>query len=295
MVLSVSDLFIDIRRRLNNAGISSFDLEAKELICAAAGIPPHDFSLHMSMFLSEEVCARANDFAERRIAGEPCAYILGEWDFYGLTFNVNRDVLIPRPDSETLVDVILSLAIKNRDGLRILDLCTGSGCIGISLAVHIPNADVVLGDISENALVVASGNIKKHDLENRVHVIKCDALESADEDMGKFDIIVCNPPYISSKEINQLDISVKDFEPHTALDGGEDGLKFYRSIAKNWKPSLTEGGILIFEAGYNQSQDIIQIMSSNGYSRIESSKDLTGIDRVICGTSFALPLGTDNL
>ena len=287
MVSSVSDLFMDIRHKLSQAGISAFDLEAKELICAAMGVSPQNFSLCMSKFVAEDVCDKAYEFAERRINGEPCAYILGEWDFYGLTFNINKNVLIPRPDTETLVDVVLSLAVKNqKENIRILDLCTGSGCRGSALAVHIHNSNVVLADFSEDALVVASQNIKKHELEDRIQVIKCNALEYADEDLGKFDIIVSNPPYISSDEILTLDNSVKDFEPKMALDGGNDGLKFYRAISRKWKKSLNEGGILAFEAGYTQANDIVKIMADCGYNRIETSKDLSGITRVVCGTAI---------
>lgn len=286
MISTVNELYMDIRKKLRDSGVAAFDLEARELICAACLINPSEFHTVMSKFLSKESYDRVQEFVKRRLDGEPCAYILGEWDFYSLTFNVNKNVLIPRPDTEALVDTALSLGIIKRSDLRILDLCTGSGCIGISLAVHIPNAAVVLGDISDEALEVARSNIEKHSLTERVSAIKCDALRKCDENLGKFDLIVSNPPYIRTGDILKLDNSVKNYEPHLALDGGIDGLNYYRAICENWKQALTEGGMLIFECGFDEAADVADIMIKYKFERVEVSKDLSGVERVVCGTSI---------
>lgn len=286
MISTVNELYMDIRKKLRDAGVTSFELEAKELICAACLINPSEFQSFLPKFLSKESYDRVDEFVKRRLDGEPCAYILGEWDFYSLTFNINKNVLIPRPDTESLVDTALSLGIIKRNNLRILDLCTGSGCIGIALAVHVPSAEVVLGDISDDALGVAKSNIEKHSLAERVTAVKCDALQKFDENLGKFDIIISNPPYIRTGDISSLDNSVRNYEPHLALDGGTDGLNYYRSICDNWKPALTEGGMLIFECGFDEAKDVADIMIKNKFERVEISKDLSGVERVVCGTSI---------
>ena len=281
--MTVGDTYLQARRTLKKNQISGAELEAKEIIAFAAGISKDEIITRGTMFLSEGTLCRINALIERRIAGEPLAYILGEWDFYSLTFKVTKDVLIPRPDTETLVTAAAEILQRMSGEARVLDLCAGSGCVGIAAALTASGAHVVLADISEAALAVARENVKQYSLTDRVYTILLDALEKPADKIGDFDIIVCNPPYIPTGEIATLDISVKDYEPITALDGGYDGLDFYRSVTKNFAPRLKSGGRLLFECGLGQFEDVKEIMRQEGYTNIKIYRDLSGIERVVSG------------
>ena len=212
-------------------------------------------------------------FITMRQNGVPVAYILGKKEFMGLSFHLNKDTLIPRPDTECLVEKIIEH--NNKDNAKILDLCTGSGCIGISLVKFIKNSTCDLTDISQGALSAAKENARINSVESRTRVFPLDVL--CDEISGEYDIIVSNPPYIQTGVMKTL--SVSEFEPLRALDGGEDGLLFYRVIAKKAYDALPIGGMLALEIGYDQKESVRALLKD--FSSVEAFKDYGGNDRVI--------------
>ena len=222
---------------------------------------------------------------EKRRRRIPLAQILGRQSFYGLDFFVNEDVLIPRADTECLVDLVLEdyadLAKQaGPSSLKILDLCTGSGCIGISVTKHLPYQELLLLDLSEKALAVAKKNAEKHLGEN-VMLLQSDLLTELRE--KKFSLLLSNPPYIASRVIPGLDREVSEYEPKMALDGGEDGLVFYRRIAKEAKAVLLPGARLYLEIGYDQGESVKDIFQKEGYEVVEVFLDLAGNPRVLRG------------
>ena len=222
---------------------------------------------------------------EKRRRRIPLAQILGRQSFYGLDFFVNEDVLIPRADTECLVDLVLEdyadLAKQaGSSSLNILDLCTGSGCIGISVAKHLPYQELLLLDLSEKALAVAKKNAEKH-LGGNVRLLQSDLLTEVQE--KRFSLLLSNPPYIVSKVIPDLEREVSEYEPKMALDGGEDGLVFYRRIAKEAKAVLLPGARLYLEIGYDQGESVKDIFQKEGYEAVEVFPDLAGNPRVLRG------------
>ena len=239
----------------------------------------------MSLYVSAQLEKRVDDLVKRRLAGEPVAYIIGEWEFYGIPLDISRDVLIPRLDTEVLAERGILKARESGEGARVLDLCAGSGCVGLAIAANAPQCRVVLGELSEGALRVCKQNVRRNELNARVTCLSVDALEPPSSTLWDFDAIVCNPPYIPSGDIAGLDVSVKDFEPHMALDGGEDGLDFYRVIAPKWKSALRLGGTLFFEVGIGQAAAVEDILARSGYEDIKTTADTQGIWRVVEGTA----------
>ena len=225
---------------------------------------------------SKEVDASELDIMlEKRIKGVPCQYITKNVQFMSLEFEVNENVLIPRQDTELLVETILKIRPHNPE---ILDICTGSGCIAVSLAKYINCKAVRACDISGKAIDVAKKNAAKNGVE--IEFYEDDILTSEKYDQ-KYDVVVSNPPYIETDVVLTLDSVVKDYEPGIALDGGEDGLKFYRKIADYAKHILKEDGLLAFEIGYNQAAALYEILTPNGYDEITLLQDLSGNDRVV--------------
>jgi len=222
------------------------------------------------------------DMVTRRIGGEPLAYITGEWEFYGLPLNITRDVMVPRIDTEVLTTAAIAWA-RRRGASRALDLCAGSGCVGLAIAASVPSCRVVLADNSQKALSVARLNILRNALTRTVTNIELDALRPPPPLLGSFDLIVSNPPYIPRGDIAALDPSVRDYEPHAALDGGLDGLDFYRRIASGWTSVLNGGGLLAFECGIGQSEAVQDILASADFGDITAYRDTLGIERVITG------------
>ena len=253
MPATYNDLYLDARKALKSAGVEQAQLEARELLCFASGKGRAEFLRDLTLYASDGVEKRFRGLLERRLKGEPVAYLIGEWEFYGLTLDITRDVLIPRPDTETLVERGILFARNLPEGARVLDLCAGSGCIGLAIADNCPNTHVILAEWSEDALRVCRQNIRRIGLTRQADPVQVDALEPPPRLLRDFDLILCNPPYIPTLEVGRLDPSVRDYEPHIALDGGEDGLKFYRAVAKKWKRALKSGGKLIFEVGYDQA------------------------------------------
>lgn len=221
------------------------------------------------------------DLIARRQEHYPLQYLLGYAHFMDYTFTVDEHVLIPRNDTEILVEKaneILAALEKQQESIRVLDLCCGSGCIGISLKLYHKDIDLTLADISEDALAVTWQNIERHQLTAKTY---CgNLLEGMTE---RYDVIVSNPPYIESRVIDTLMPEVREYEPMLALDGGEDGLVFYQRIALQVKRHLTEGGWLFFEIGYNQAEDVSTLMKEQGFSQVTVVKDYAGLDRVVYG------------
>ena len=283
MAITYNNLYLDIRQQLRRAGIEAATLEARELVCFGTGKPREQLSRDGGLYATPEVEARVRDLVERHLAGEPVAYLIGEWEFYGLPLDISRDVLIPRADTEVLVEQALEF-LNPLGQCRVLDLCAGSGCIGLATASQLPEARVVLGEYSDAALRICRQNIRRNGLSGRVVPVQVNALEKPDRALGEFQCIISNPPYIPKADIDGLDVSVKDYEPHLALDGGEDGLDFYRAIAERWKDALAPGGRLYFEVGIGQADSVLRIMRAQGFGDIQIVKDLHDIPRVVFGT-----------
>ncbi len=273
MPVTYNDLYLDARKALKGVGVEQAQLEARELLCAASGKDRGEFLRDLTLYASDGVEKRFRDLLARRLKGEPVAYLIGEWEFYGLTLDICRDVLIPRPDTETLVERGILFVRDLPDGTRVLDLCAGSGCIGLAIGDNCPNTQVYLAERSEDALRVCRQNIRRCGLTDQVTSIQVDALEPPPRLLRDFDLILCNPPYIPTLEVGRLDVSVRDYEPRMALDGGEDGLKFYRAISKKWKCALRPGRKLIFEVGYDQAQAVKAIMEEQGFVDIRTTMD----------------------
>lgn len=282
MAITYNNLYLDLRQRFHKAGMADPTLEARELVCCAAGKSREELSRDGRLYVPAAVEQQVERLAQRHLAGEPVAYLIGEWEFYGLPLDISESVLIPRPDTEVLVEQALS-RLQGVSEPRILDLCAGSGCIGLALAKHLPGSRVVLGELDEGALRICRQNIRRSDLTGRVVSLQMNALEKPPAHLGEFDAIVSNPPYIPDGDIAGLDVSVRDYEPHLALKGGEDGLDFYRAICAQWRTALRADGRLLFEVGVGQADDVLRIMRSCGFGDVEITPDLNGIPRVVSG------------
>ena len=231
---------------------------------------------------SEQIEEKLSSYVNRMLAHEPLPYILGQWDFYGISLEVTPDVLIPRDDTMAVTDLALDV-LRGREAPRVLDLCCGSGCIGLAIAHQLPDAHVTLADISRPALAVAKRNIKRLKLMNRVTAVGLDARKRGPSFVGTLDALVCNPPYVTSEEMTRLEPSVKEYEPALALDGGKDGLAFYRAVAENFTHLLADGGYLCFEFGLGQHMAVSMILQEYGYTDIVLRKDLRGVVRAVRG------------
>ena len=217
-----------------------------------------------------------------RLNGRPIAYIVKNREFMALDFYVEEGVLIPRPDTEPLVEEVIELS-KGMKDVTIVDIGTGSGAISVSLAKYIKNSYVYSLDISDKALSIGKKNAVNNEVDDKIEFIKSDVFTGIKDRNLKLDIIVSNPPYIKKEDIKTLHTQVKDYEPYIALEGGEDGLDFYRTITEESLKYLKSNGILAFEVGHDQANDVCTIMENHGYKKIYTKKDLQGIDRVVIG------------
>ena len=282
MVKTISQLYLDARRVLiTHEDAQTASLMARNLVCHITGKSQEQVLAQRDMYVNEQVCAQMDNAVQRLMNDEPLAYILGKWEFYGLELIVTPDVLIPRDDTCAVAALAIEQSLFLDSKPRILDLCTGSGCIGLAIASRVKDAKVTLADLSQEALAVAKQNIVLHKLTNRVSCVKANALEEPPAFMGKFDLIVSNPPYITTREMLELPHSVAGYEPRMALHGGEDGLKFYRAIAANYAKALKPGGYLCFEFGEEQGDNICAILESNGYTIIQRVKDYNDTERAV--------------
>lgn len=283
MPKTYNELYLDARRRLRQGGVEAASLEARELLCYASGKSRDEFIRDSRLYTGDDTASRLEELLLRRLKGEPTAYLIGEWEFYGLPLDITRDVLIPRSDTEVIAQRGIELAKQAGEGCRVLDLCTGSGCVGLAIAAHVPGAKVVMVDLSEEALHVARANARRNQLSRRVMCLKADARHDPPAMLGEFDLIVSNPPYIRSADLEELDVSVRDYEPRMALDGGEDGLEFYRCITEKWNRALKRGGTLLVEVGYDQADDVEHIFMNAGYREIDTLMDTQNIWRAVEG------------
>ncbi len=254
---------------------------ARSLLCHFSGMTQEQIIAQRELYASEQLCADVESAVARILGGEPLAYIIEQWDFYGMRLHVNSNVLIPRDDTCAVTALAIKKALFLEQDPRVLDLCTGSGCIGLAIAHRVKDARVTLADVSPEALVVAKRNAAQQKLSGRVNCVIADALQAPAAFLGKFDLIVSNPPYITSAEMETLDKSVKDFEPHLALYGGEDGLDFYRSISDLYRSALKPGGFLCFEFGMGQGDAVCEILQNNGYTILERTRDNNNIERAV--------------
>lgn len=282
MAITYNDLYLDVRRQLRASGVEASTLEARELVCFGTGKSREELTRDGRLYASPEREAQVRRLVARRMAGEPVAYLIGEWEFYGLPLDISRDVLIPRADTEVLAEQAIAY-IKTLGECRVLDLCAGSGCIGLAIASQAAEARVVLGEIDDSALKICRQNIRRSGLSGRCVPVEMDALEKPPRSLGEFHCIVSNPPYIPTGDIAGLEVSVRDYEPHLALDGGEDGLDFYRSIVRDWRDALAPGGRLYFEVGIGQADPVLRLMRSQGFGDLQVIKDHHKIPRVVLG------------
>lgn len=287
MVKQYGQLYQDTRRALlETENAQDAGVLARMLICHVSGKDHARFLADRDLYAGEDIVEGVEKGLKRLLAGEPIAYILGQWEFYGLPMLVSPKVLIPRDDTCAVAELAIKQALFLDKDPRILDLCCGSGCIGLAVASRVKDAKVTLADVSLEALAVAKENTALNKLTGRVRCVQADALKPAFPFLGKFDLIVSNPPYITGQEMLELPVSVKDFEPHLALYGGEDGLDFYRAISEKWKDALRPGGRLYFEVGIGQADSVLRIMRAQGFGDIQVVKDYHDIPRVVFGTLY---------
>lgn len=272
--LTLEEMLLDGRNQLELAGIADASVDAWILFSHETGLNRAGYFLRKEEPVEESVALSYYRMIYRRCDHVPLQYITGEQEFMGLPFLVSPDVLIPRQDTENLVETVLPFV----KGKRVLDVCTGSGCIAVALAVLGNTAECAGVDISSNALAIARKNAVNNQAE--VEFFQGDLMEGL---QGTYDIIVSNPPYIPPKVIEGLMEEVKEHEPRIALDGGEDGLDFYRRITEQSKKHLGKNGYLFYEIGHDQREDVMRIMREQGYSEVVCRKDYAGNDRVVFG------------
>ena len=282
MVKTMGDLYLEIRRWLmTKEDAQSASFIARNLICHATGKTQEKMIADRDVYVQEETCMQVSRMVTRILSGGPLAYVLGQWEFYGMKLVVNPNVLIPRDDTCAVTELAIRQSLFLNSNPRILDLCTGSGCIGLAIASRVKDAKVTLADISREAMQVARQNISLQKLSGRVSCVQADAMKPPAPFLGKFDLIVSNPPYITTEEMGQLPQSVSDYEPHLALHGGDDGLDFYRAIAENYGAALKPGGYLCFEFGMGQGDAICEILQKNGFTVLERTRDYNDRERAV--------------
>lgn len=282
MVKQYGELYLDTRRALlatEDAQQAGF--MARSLLCHVSGKSQEAVLADRELYVSEKVVEAVEAGLRRLLDGEPLAYVLGEWEFYGLPLHVTPDVLIPRDDTCAVTELAIRQGLFLDQDPRILDLCCGSGCIGLAIASRVKDARVTLADLSKNALGIAKENTARNKLSGRVRCVQADALQPPAPFLGKFDMIVSNPPYVTGAEMEQLPRSVKDFEPRMALYGGEDGLDFYRAIARNYAAAFKPGGYLCLEFGMGQGSAVCRILEENGYTILERTRDYNDRERAV--------------
>ena len=274
---NLREVYTEGKNRLQKAGVQSYEFDARQLLFFVFSIDANQYLLNQSMPLGEEEEKKVNSYFEaiqKRSEKIPLQYITGEQNFCGLDFYVNENVLIPRLDTEILVEKILEY---EEPGQRVMDMCTGSGCIAITLQ-KLGGFQVMAVDISEEALTLARKNAQRN--QAQVTFFQSNMFEQL-SNTSKVDVIVSNPPYIESKVVDELDDEVKKYEPRLALDGMEDGLHFYRILAREGKRFLNEGGRLYVEIGFDQAEAVKELFGAQGFLDIQVYKDLAGLDRVV--------------
>jgi len=274
----MSALFQTLERRLKAAGSGNAKRAVEELAAHVLGCKPLEIYFKKMSTAQEEHLEILIDRAE---LGEPIQYIIGHVDFRGLEIHCDRRALIPRPETELLVEAVLSSLIDHHSSFRIADIGTGTGCIALSLLHELPNAEVIGVDISPDALALARENAERLGLSARFQTLENNLLTGFEE--NSLDAVVSNPPYIFSKVWENLEPSVRDFEPQLALDGGEDGLDVIRPLVEQAARVLKPGGGLFLEIGYDQGSAVFQCLENAGFQHVKVQKDLAGLDRIVTG------------
>ena len=275
--MTVKEFYIHAKKVLQQSGFEDSSYDARLIIEKALNIKQNEWLSRLEESISKEKQSQLESMLKKRQERYPLQYLLGEWDFYKYTFKVGEGVLVPRSDTEILVEKCCDY-LKDLKNPNVLDLCAGSGCIGISIAKDFPHSSVTLVERFRDALSYLNQNIRFNKASN-VSVIKGDVLKGDGNDRV-YDLIVSNPPYIPPCEMNIISPETK-YEPQTALLGGDDGLLFYRKIIENYKKSLKEGGMLAFEVGINEDKAVENLMKQALFKQITVTKDLNGINRVI--------------
>ncbi len=269
----LKDAFDKNVKLLSKAGIDDPAFEVSIMLEDLLGFPKKAEVLTPEATLSEEQLSVLKAAAEKRAKGYPLQYIIGSWEFFGRKFFVGEGVLIPRPETELLCECVMKF-FSRRTPPKIIDLCSGSGCIAVTLEKEINGSDVTAVELYDEAYGFLERNVRYHN--SNVKTLKRDALEP----FGEFDCVVSNPPYIAAKEMASLQKEVT-FEPKTALFGGKDGLDFYRAIARDWAPHIVSGGFIAFEIGEDQGRAVEQILKENGYFAVSVWTDYAGLDRIV--------------
>lgn len=280
MADSIFEAYNKCKKELLDAGIEDCVFEAKQIIKHITGLNNVQILSNYTKKLTQYEQNNLTAIIKQRKVHYPLQYIFGKWSFYGREFAVGPGVLIPRADTETLIDKALGI-LKEKENPKILDLCTGSGCIGITLALEKTDSEVILLEKYQEASRYAYKNIIDNNAEN-VMLYEGDVLKG-DKNDGEYDLIVSNPPYINDEDMKTLQPEV-EFEPSTALVGGEDGLMFYRAIIENYAKSVKKGGSFVFEVGIGQADAVAELLEKAGFSNIGKVKDLGEVERVVFGT-----------
>lgn len=279
-MVTVGELYTNLKSMLRLMNIEEYSFEAKLIFEKAFESELPRILMNRDSAVPENILKDIQDMAEKRRNGLPVQYIVGEWEFYGYPFKVGKGVLIPRQDTETLVDYVIEICRRNNiKSPKIIDLCSGTGCIAITLKKEIPDSEVYALELSENALEYLEYNKKLNNAD--IKIIKADVLEdNSRKNLPVFDIIVSNPPYLTKQDMQELQKEVQA-EPESALYAGEDGLYFYKKITPLWKKSLKKGGIIVYEIGINQHDSVSDILKSDNFEKVEFIKDTAGIIRVV--------------
>lgn len=274
----LKNIYEQIITKLKDGGIAEAENEARIILRECAQVDYMTILSHPETELQDAVTTRISSIIDRRLRREPLQYIFGSWNFMGLDFFVEPEVLIPRSDTEILVEETLQVL---HDGMGVLDLCTGTGCVLISLLKYSNDCSGTGVDISEHAVNLAKKNVDSIlGSQADASIVLANLYEGAD---GKYDIIVSNPPYINTDVIETLEPEVKEYEPHLALDGGVDGMDLIREIISGAKEFLIPGGSLLMEIGYDQGKRVCDCMEKEGFVQVECVKDYAGLDRVVKG------------
>ena len=281
MVKKYADLYLEARRALRDSYGDQAGSVARQLLSSASGKTPEAIIADCDIYASEAIGDQMESYLARALGGEPLAYILGQWDFAGMTLTVTPDTLIPRDDTMAVTELAIKTALHLHAEPRILDLCTGTGCIGLAVARRVKDARVVLGDVSPAAVRVAKKNTQDLHLGGRVTCLQIDVRRPASAFLGKFDMITANPPYVTDAEMDALPPEVAEHEPELALRGGPDGLDLYRAIFENYTDALQPGGFVCLEFGKGQQDAVCALLREHGYEVVTTREDYRKVIRAV--------------
>ncbi|MFT7098425.1 MAG: release factor glutamine methyltransferase [Rickettsiales bacterium] len=276
----ISEALSSAENSLKQKGVDSSRIDALLILCHCLDVSKEQIIFNGTRKLDSYEKKKLSLLLKRRENREPMSHILGKREFFGLDFFVNSSVLDPRPDSETIIEAVLEVFTDRNKPIKILELGVGSGCLFSTILKYLPNSSAIGSDISSEALNIAQNNVDQLNLSSRVNLIQSNWFSNI-EDGHKFDLIISNPPYIKTSDIDHLQDEVKNFEPHLALDGGKDGLNCYRDISAKAADFLTDSGFVLLEIGQNQENEVIEIFTKNNLRFVKSKKDLPGIIRCL--------------